>query len=263
MPRRPPAPHPLAREAVPGRAREALPALVREAVLDAAAVVLPVSCAGCGADGRSVCRECLAALAPQPLAPVTLDAANLAGSTVSVTASARYERVMRAVIVAVKENGRRDAATPVALALAASVHRALEGVRVDAGAPAIEIAMVPSSASAYRARGFDPVALLVRRGGLPGPARVLRRARSTVAQKSLDSAARARNAHGSLAARSRLDGRFFLLVDDVVTTGSTLAEATRAITAAGGNVVAAAAAAATPRRSSNTRASDDITVSGD
>ncbi|RIJ55799.1 ComF family protein, partial [Clavibacter lycopersici] len=53
-----------------------VPPAVRSALLDALAVVAPVSCAGCGAADRAVCAVCLAALGEGPhvrplaLAPV-------------------------------------------------------------------------------------------------------------------------------------------------------------------------------------------------
>ena len=49
---------------------------------------------------------------------------------------------------------------------------------------------------------------------------------------------------------ARLDGRRYLLVDDIVTTGSTLAEAVRALAAAGGETAAIAVLAETPLRRS-------------
>lgn len=75
--------------------------------------------------------------------------------------------------------------------------------------------------------------------------RALRAARQTADQASLGSAERTANREGSLAAVRRLDGRCFVVVDDIVTTGATLREARRAITEAGGRVLCAVALANT------------------
>jgi predicted amidophosphoribosyltransferase len=66
-------------------------------------------------------------------------------------------------------------------------------------------------------------------------------------QKLLDRSAREQNLAGWLRARHPLTGQQFIVVDDVITTGSTLAEAVRAIREGGGEVVSAVALASTPK----------------
>ncbi|UOE44535.1 ComF family protein [Agromyces larvae] len=208
---------------------------VRGAVRDALAVVLPVSCAGCGAPDRSVCDGCLAPLRP---APRRLSREGVAG-----WAALEYGGTVARVITAYKDGGRTDAALPLAAALVAAIGAALAELDVDG----VELCTVPSTAAARRARGFVPVDRLLRTAGLR-PARVLGLVRDHADQAGLDLASRRRNAAGSLAAGRPLHGRRFILVDDVCTTGSTLAEASRALIAAGGEVVGAAVIAETPRR---------------
>jgi predicted amidophosphoribosyltransferase len=77
---------------------------------------------------------------------------------------------------------------------------------------------------------------------------VLVHARHVEDQSGLDTAARSANLAGALRVRRRLDGLAVVVVDDVVTTGATLAEATRALTVAGGSVRGAAVVAATVLR---------------
>lgn len=206
------------------------------ALLDALAVLSPVDCAGCGSADRSLCEHCQLELEPA-VTPRTL----ADGSTVFT--ALRYEGVVRRTLLALKENGRTDVAGPLAAALCAAVERAeLTG----AAHPGVEYLTVPTSRAAWRRRGYDPVALLCKRAGYP-PAKVLRSSRATLSQKTLGSGERAVNLHESMRSRVPLRGRRFILVDDVVTTGSTLTETARAVRAAGGEVVGLAALAFTPR----------------
>jgi predicted amidophosphoribosyltransferase len=98
-----------------------------------------------------------------------------------------------------------------------------------------------------RRRGYAPVDALLVRCGIR-PSHVLRPARARDDQAGLGADARRLNAQGALVARADLRGRRFLLVDDILTTGATLAEAARAVTAAGGSVASAAVLAQTPLR---------------
>jgi predicted amidophosphoribosyltransferase len=76
---------------------------------------------------------------------------------------------------------------------------------------------------------------------------VLGAARTSRDQKALGIAERAENRAGAFAATRRLDGRTFVIVDDVLTTGATIADAARAIEEAGGAVAGAATLAFTPK----------------
>lgn len=206
------------------------------ALLDALAVFSPVDCAGCGSADRSLCEHCQLELEPA-VTPRTLPD----GSTVFT--ALRYEGVVRRTLLALKESGRTDVVKPLGASLAAAIERA---ALARAAQPGAEILAVPTSRAAWRRRGYDPVALLCMRAGYQ-PTKVLRSSRATLSQKTLGSDDRALNLHESMRSRVSLRGRTFVLVDDVVTTGATLAEAARAVRAAGGEVVGHAALAFTPR----------------
>lgn len=218
-----------------------------------AGLVLAEGCAGCGASAGLLCEGCAAVLAgparvawPSP-APAGLP---------PPWAVAGYDGCARAAILAHKEDGRLALARPLGDAVATGVLAAVRGV--DDAVP-LALVPVPSRRGAARARGHDPTLRMTRRaaGVLRGagvPVRVLpvvRPARRLADQAGLDAAGRAANLSGALAVPPRLAvllrGQPVVVVDDVVTTGATLAETARALRAAGARVLGAAVVAATAR----------------
>jgi ComF family protein len=217
-----------------GRMMSELQAVGTAALAEALALLLPIACAGCDEPDVELCERCERALAPLPRRQVV----RAAGGDLDVWSGLTFDGVPARVMRAVKEDGRTGLARTLARSLSAVL------VRMDVG-DALIVPM-PTSRAAYRRRGYRVPDLLARRAGLR-PVRALRQARRTRDQRGLDRQERRRNMAGSLVARG-VAGRRVVVIDDVVTTGASLAEAARALRAAGAHVIAAATVAATPRR---------------
>ena len=115
------------------------------------------------------------------------------------------------------------------------------------------IVPVPLHPRRFRERGFNPSALLAREVARaranPVESRWLSRVRETLPQAGLDAASRRRNVMDAFACRPRtgpLPERVWLL-DDVTTTGATLAAAATTLRGAGIREVRALCLARTPR----------------
>jgi ComF family protein len=92
-------------------------------------------------------------------------------------------------------------------------------------------------------RGYDHAWLLARHAcaleGLAAPVPALRRVRHAPAQSTLPAEGRAANVHDAFVVTGAVAGRAIILVDDVMTTGATLAAATRPLRSAGATSITA------------------------
>ena len=107
---------------------------------------------------------------------------------------------------------------------------------------------VPLHPSRHRQRGFNQAELLGRRVSLafhlPLDGALLRRVHATDVQSSLTRTARMTNVQGAFVCAAPITGRrAVLLVDDVMSTGSTASECARALRLAGATDVAVATVA--------------------
>lgn len=238
-----------------------------------ARLLVPVECPGCGTPDVALCPACAGVLRTAP-ARREADAPRLdrmdGTSPLPVWALAPYAGPLRGIVVAWKDKGRHDlsrdleaAAYRAGRAVAPWVRDVVGQVGGPwAGAPSrVLVVPAPSSAAARRARGAEPVRRLARavaRGlvdagidavATPVLAQHGRRGRDQVGLGSRSRGARLQGVRVTRGAARRglpRPGATCLLVDDVLTTGATLAACEQALEGAGADVLGAVVLAATP-----------------
>lgn len=223
---------------------------MRQLIVPAADLLLGARCAGCGRAALGLCRTCGTAMRPRPLVATV---GRQAGEVVPVAGGVNAG-VLRRVLVAWKEQGATGLTNVLDHHLAAAVVPQLRP-----GRPVV-LVPVPTSRRSRRARGCDLVdelarsaARRLRRTGVDARVeQALTHAHDTADQAGLGAEARWANLDGAFRARRTTRAtprRDIVVVDDIVTTGATLAEAVRALSASGRRPVGAAVVAATPRHS--------------
>jgi ComF family protein len=157
-----------------------------------------------------------------------------------------YEGAVKELIHRLKYDGRIQARRPLGLLLA----ERLAGFVHDA-APDL-IMPVPLHLKRLRQRGFNQAVLLgelaSKEWGVPMARRVIRRIRWTEPQITLASRDRMANVRGAFAVADPavVRGKKILLVDDVMTTGSTVSECARMLKKGGAAEVFVAVVARVP-----------------
>lgn len=203
-------------------------------------LLLPPACPGCGREGAPICSTCLAPLRRRLLEPAGVPVGlpfELPGGLVQLEWCSAFSGPARAALHALKYDGERRLAPVLGSLLAERWRQA--GVRADL------VCFVPVHEARRRERGFDQAELLARAAAtclslpcLP----LLRRRASTSAQHALGRGARAANVGGVFevpaTAGSVIADRWILLIDDVVTTGATLAACATGLLDAGAEAVA-------------------------
>lgn len=153
-----------------------------------------------------------------------------------------YEGLTRKAILALKFHHHREYAPLLGALLASQLSKRLDSFQADM------VTAVPLSKARQNERGYNQSALLAktfaREIGLPYE-ELLCKVRENQVQHTLSADERENNVQGVYAAakQSLIKGKNVLLVDDIVTTGSTLSECAKVLLSAGAKEVLCAAMA--------------------
>jgi predicted amidophosphoribosyltransferase len=219
-------------------------------------LLLGAACHGCSEPCWGICPRCRAAVLSHGCFATRPDPCP-AGFPFTVS-TAPYDAILRQLVAAHKERGAFNLTPFLASRLAAAIGCVLHLTATPASA--VVLVPVPSARAAVRERGFDATwalargaARLLRRQTSARAGRLLHQARSVRDQARLSAAQRATNLQGAFRVTRVAPGPPLIVVDDVVTTGSSLTEAARALREAGHHVLGAATVAATQRDRSASR----------
>jgi predicted amidophosphoribosyltransferase len=243
--------------AASGHTEESAPTLSRNHVVElaraAAGFFLPSRCLACAAcdvdeffrggvcgrcwdglpahDDRPLCGACGETLPAAPWTEVCGRCLLDPPAFEALHAAAPYRGAARGMLLAFKFRGADYLGPHLAETMV---------LRLPPPADCVEVAAVPATARARRARGYHPAEILAasvaKRLGLPFRRGLLRKTRETRVQSRVPAARRSANVHRAFRVEGRPAGGV-LLVDDVATSGATARECARRLAAAGAGPV--------------------------
>ena len=200
------------------------------------AVLFPARCVGCGTPPEALCPACLSRARPGRASPVPPPPPAVDWWV----AAFAYEGAVREALARVKYRNNRSALPLLAAVL-------VERLREASCGPVDLITWPPTTTGRRRLRGFDQAEHLARAVGrslgIPVRGCITRRAGQSQTGRSAEERRR-----GPAFEAGPVAGLSVLVVDDVATTGATVAAAARALRAAGARTVGVATVARTPRR---------------
>lgn len=182
-------------------------------------LAFPSVCLACGKKPKPLCQGCT------PVFSISREQGGL-------IYAAELDDAMLAILAHLKDKNRTSLIKPLAKGVAPGLQLAIEQTR-----PTL-LVCPPSSKKNFRKRGFNPAKEIFRLAK-PNSLMLTDRALGFVSQpkdqRLLRAAERLENAQNRY--RCRITGERVLLVDDVMTTGATLASAANAIEDSGNQVV--------------------------
>ena len=204
-------------------------------------LLFPTRCFGCRDLGYSICSNCRKLWNPHIYKSTIVDLA--------VYSAIPYSPVAKNILLAAKEQSIKSADQLVRSAMAASLQVLFQKYPNSALVP------IPSAPASNRRRGRDfinEMAIFVAKDMGVGVLPLLEQQRLVRDQSKLNIASRRENLAMALSIKPQLRGNYssesVVILDDLVTTGSTINEANRALTKAGFKVQAAATACVALRR---------------
>jgi predicted amidophosphoribosyltransferase len=204
-------------------------------------LLFPTRCFGCRDLGYSICSNCRKLWNPHIYKSTIVDLA--------VYSAIPYSPVAKNILLAAKEQSIKSADQLVRSAMAASLQVLFQKYPNSALVP------IPSAPASNRRRGRDfinEMAIFVAKDMGVGVLQLLEQQRLVRDQSKLNIASRRENLAMALSIKPQLRGNYssesVVILDDLVTTGSTINEANRALTKAGFKVQAAATACVALRR---------------